>query len=158
MFSVQWGPAEEARHGCLTDSALGLGGYTGAEASITLAHWLRGNSQRHNSGRALNSIIKMDSVPTGMILNLDLILNLKPNSFMFPFLLDKHLLLSTFKGQKYAAHHKSRYDLEPFKTHLEGRESDGLGGHPAPEGGRGFWTWPLHLWLLPSGSPYVLVT
>lgn len=55
-----------------------LGGHTGAEASIMLARWPRGRSQRQNSGRALNSIIKMDSLPAGTILNLDLIVNLKP--------------------------------------------------------------------------------
>lgn len=57
-----------------------LGGHTGAEASITLARWPRGSSQRRNSGRALNSIIKMDSSPAGTILNLDPIVNLKPTA------------------------------------------------------------------------------
>lgn len=42
-------------------------------------------------------------------------------------------------------------------THLESGEGDGLGGHPATQGGGRFGTWPLHLWLLPSGPADVLV-
>lgn len=71
-----------------------VGCYTGAEASITSTHWLRGQSQRHNSDGALNSIIKMDALPTGMILNLDPILNLNSMHYvLFFFLLQKLLTI-----------------------------------------------------------------
>lgn len=49
--------------------------------------------------------------------------------------------------------------VETFKTltHLESGEGDGLGGHPATEGGGRLRAWSLHLRLLPSGSADVLV-
>lgn len=82
---VLWalGRGSQAWHVGLTQ-LLVLGGHTGAEASIMLAFWPRGRSQRQNSGKALNSIIKMDSLPAGTILNLDPIVNLKPTASYSP--------------------------------------------------------------------------